>query len=142
MEFVMMDYQVQRAYVRTDNWAISAKVSRSETAGVWSVVKVIEISAGGLLFETDTPYKKDDLLWFDLQIDSMMPGVQELEVKVKSQIKTVREPRGDIRAFGVAFLEMPETTRIQLDELVLLTISKYKLGADLDNSWPGIANAD
>ena len=138
----MMDYQVNRAYVRTDNWAISAKVSKSETGGVWSVVKVSEISAGGLLFHTDTPYKKDDLLWFKLHIDSMMPGVQALEVKVKSQIKNVRQSQGDICAFGVAFVEMPEAKKIHLDELVLLTISKYKLNPDLDSNWPGIVGTD
>ena len=122
----MEDYRVQRAYARTDNWAVSAKVAKDESAGKWSVVKVSEISAGGLLFHTDTAYQIGDQLWFHLHIDPMIPGIYEFEMKVKGEMKHRREHPNGVLDFGVAFVKISDDQRIELDELVLKTAAAYK----------------
>ncbi|MCL2580483.1 MAG: PilZ domain-containing protein [Oscillospiraceae bacterium] len=123
----MENYQVQRAYVRTDNWAISAKAASEKNAEKWSVVKVTEISAGGLLFHTDTPYNIGDHLWFQLHINPMIPRIFEFEMLVRGEIKNRREHQNNIQNYGVQFTMISDGDRMKLDELIMRTVSIYRL---------------
>jgi len=100
----------------------------------WSDAYVLDIAAGGLLFLTDTSYKMGELLWFDLQIDPMTPGIsQKIIMKVKGEIIGDRGVRDGKRSYSVRFAEISNEDRIRIDELVRMTNYKYKLDVESDN---------
>ena len=124
-----------RAYVRTDNWSINAAISKTETSKKWEEVEVTEMSAGGLTFNSSTQFSVGDTIWFDLHINPMIAGMPyEFDAKVKGKIKSDRGQVGGSHEYGVEFQEIPYSTRVRLDELVRLTISKYKLDASSGES--------
>ena len=116
---------INRLYVRTDSWSVSAKV-RSGDAQQWLEVTVLGIAAGGLLFLTDMPYKKGDLLWFDLKIDPMAPGIaQRIPITAKGEIAGDRGTKDGKHAFSARFTEISKKDAIRIDELVRMTNHKY-----------------
>jgi len=124
----MFETPTKREYVRTDNWAVVAKICKDENAGQWFDVLVPDVSSGGLLFLTDLEFMKDDALSFDLQIDPMTPGIYGIiRMKAKGAVRGDRGVRNGKRAFSVEFTEMSETDKIRLDELIRLTNFRYKM---------------
>ena len=124
-----------RAYVRTDNWSVHASISKTEVSKQWEEVEVTEMSAGGLTFNSTTQFSIDDILWFDLNINPMIAGMPyEFNAKIKGKIKSDRGQTGGSHEYGIEFQELPYSTRVRLDELVRLTISKYKLDMSSEGS--------
>jgi len=106
---------------------------RKNDAPQWSDAHVMDIAAGGLLFLTDMPYEKDEVLRFDLLIDPMAPGIsRKIPVKAKGVITSDRGMREGKRAFSVKFTEISKEDRIRIDELIRITNYKYKLESELD----------
>jgi len=127
----MLVTPINRQYVRTGNWSITAIVSKADTQQ-WGDASVKDIAAGGLLFLTDMPYQKGDLLRFDLQIDPMTPGIsRKIRMKASGEIIGDRGTREGRYAFSVRFTEISREDRIRIDELVRLTNYQYKIGAGL-----------
>jgi len=128
----MLDTPINRNYVRTGSWSITAKVCKDED-GQWSDAPVLDIAAGGLLFVTDVYYEEGDILQFDLKIDPMTPGIsQKIPMKVKGEITSDRGVRDGKRAFSVKFTEISTADRIRIDELVRMTNYKYIMDAEQD----------
>ena len=120
-----------RKYVRTENWSVTAKASKDADGEQWFDAQVEELSAGGLLFETELFCKKGDTLRFDLEINPLMPGITDyIQVKAKGLVKSVRERHNDLLVYGVEFSDISNSDQIRLDELVQLTIKKYMLDSD------------
>jgi len=129
----MLRTPINRQYVRTGNWSVSAFVSRDDT-DPWSDALVLDIAAGGLLFITDTSYEKGDLLRFDLQIDPMTPGIsRKIPMKVIGEIISNRGIRDGKQAFSVKFTEISKEDRIRIDELIRMTNYKYKVDSEVDS---------
>ena len=127
----MLDNPIKRAYVRTNTWSITAKVSDSEDADVWYDALVLDMAAGGLLFLTNSLYEAGDELWFDLQIDPMTPGILgKIPVKAKGEIRGNRGMRNGLNSYSVAFTDISKSNRIRLDELVRMTNTAYTADAD------------
>ncbi|MCL2153544.1 MAG: PilZ domain-containing protein [Oscillospiraceae bacterium] len=128
----MLATPINRQYVRTDNWSVTASVSKSDSAE-WHDASVLDIAAGGLLFLTDSSYEKGDLLRFDLSIDPMTPGISQIiPMKVAGIITDDRGVRDGKRAFSVKFTEISSKDRIRIDELVRMTNYMYKLDSNMD----------
>ena len=128
----MLKTPINRQYVRTGNWSVSAFVSRDDT-DPWSDALVLDIAAGGLLFLTDMSYEKGDILRFDLQIDPMTPGItRKIPMKATGEITGDRGIRDGKRAFSVKFTEISKEDRIRIDELIRMTNYSYKLDSGLD----------
>jgi len=124
---------INRQYVRTMNWSVSALVSKND-AEQWSDVRVLDIAAGGLLFLTDLSFEKGDSLRLDLQIDPMTPGIsRKIPMKVTGEVTADRGVRDGKYAFSVKFTEISKEDRIRIDELVRMTNYKYKLDSGLDS---------
>ena len=131
----MLETPINREYVRTENWSVVAKTSKDGDAEPeqWTSVQVPDLAAGGILFLTDITYEKGDSMWFDLQIDPMTPGVYgTIKIKTKGEIKAVRGKREELNAYAVAFLDMTDSDKIRLDELVRLTNFRYKVDGETD----------
>jgi len=131
----MIETPIHREYVRTDNWSVVAKIHKDKDADTeeWTEVKVPDLAAGGLLFLTDLTFEKGDELWFDLEIDPMTPGIYgKIRMKAKGEIRGDRGIRDEKHAYSVEFLEISETDKIRLDELILLNTIKYKVDAETD----------
>ena len=128
----MLENPINRKYVRTGNWSVTATVSKGD-AQQRSDAIVLDIAAGGLLFLTDMSYESGDLLRFDLQIDPMAPGIsRKIRMKVKGEVIGDRGMRGGKHAFSVKFTEISKEDRIRIDELIRMTNYKYKLDSELD----------
>jgi hypothetical protein len=113
----------KRGYVRTDNFTIVAKTS--EKGKDWHDVTVPNISAGGLLLETDFVHNQGDVLWFNLQIDPRIAIVIPINVKTKGVINSDRGIHGNKHMYAVEFVEISSDDQIRMDELVRLAIAKY-----------------
>ena len=128
----MWETPINRRYVRTGNWSISA-VAGKEDAEKWSDVSVHDIAAGGLLFTSEMPYETGDLLRFDLLIDPMAPGIaRRIPMNVKGKITEERSMRDGKRTYSVIFTEISRDDRVRLDELVRITNYKCMLDTGLD----------
>ena len=122
---------LNRAYVRTNTWSVTAKVSGDEASGEWYDALVLDMAAGGLLFLTEITYETGVSLWFDLQIDPMTPGISgKIPVKAKGEIRGNRGMRNGMNSYSVAFTDISKSDRIRLDELVRMTNSAFVLDAD------------
>ena len=129
----MIRQQIQREYVRTDNWSIIAKINKDKDSDQWDDVKIPNMAAGGLLFLSDIPFAAGDLLWFDLLIDPMAPGIPgKIPVKLQGEVCGIREAPNNQNAYSVEFVEISKGDRIRLDELVRMTNYKYKLDSEAD----------
>jgi len=129
----VLETPINRHYVRTGNWSVTAIISK-DGEQQWSDAPVLDIAAGGLLFLTNMPYEKGDLIRFDLHIDPMAPGIcRKIRMKVKGEITGERGMRDGKRALSVRFTEISKNDRIRIDELIRMTNYKYKLDAGLDN---------
>ena len=129
----MLKTPINRQYVRTGNWSVSALVSNVD-AQQWSEALVQNIAAGGLLFLTDISYEVGDLLLFDLQIDPMTPGIcRKIPMKATGEIVSDRGIKDGKHAFSVKFTDISKEDRIRIDELIRMTNYKYKLDSELDN---------
>ena len=128
----MLATPINRQYVRTDNWSVTASISKDGSAQ-WHDASVLDIAAGGLLFLTDSSYDKGDSLRFDLSIDPMAPGISQIiQMKVAGTITDDRGIRDGKRAYSVKFTEISNKDRIRIDELVRMTNYMYKLDSNLD----------
>ena len=128
----MLETPINRNYVRTGNWSVTAKVSRSDSKS--SEASVLDIAAGGLLFVSDVNYENGELLRFDLHIDPMAPGIpRKIRIKTKGEVTSNRGIRDGKNAFSVKFTEISKEDRIRIDELIRMTNYKYKIDAGLDN---------
>jgi len=128
------DYRALRTYVRTDSWTVTAKVSEDENDGEWQDAQVPEISAGGLslLLKWDAQYKKDDQIWLKLHIDPTMPGLADLDIKVKVIVRSKRAQDESI-LFGVEFKNLERNDQIRLDELVQRAAATCQVAPQLDH---------
>ena len=127
----MYDNPTSRAYVRTNAWSVTAKVSKDEAAEEWYDALVLDMAAGGLLFLSEIAHETGDELWFDLQIDPMTPGISgKIPMKVKGEVKGHRGKRNGMNSYSIAFTDISKNDRIRLDELVRMTISSYRVDAD------------
>ena len=128
----MLKNPINRLYVRTDNWSVSAKV-RSGGSVPWLEAAVLDIAAGGMLFLADISCKIGDFLWFDMKIDPMAPGItQKIPIKVKGEIVGDRGIRDGKHAFSAKFVDLSKKDTIRIDELIRMTNYKYKLESGLD----------
>ena len=129
----MEEYTINRSYVRTNTWSVTAKVTVKSSDDVddedldWVDALVLDMAAGGLLFLSDIPHATGDVLWFDLLIDPMAPGFYgKIKMKVKGEVKGNRGMRNGLNSYSVEFTEISKGDRIRLDELVRMTNSGYK----------------
>lgn len=129
----MLEQQIQREYVRTDSWSVTAKIGDEKDAIRWTEVKVPNVAAGGLLFLSENDYEPGKMLWFDLLIDPMTPGIAgKIPMKVKGEVGGFRGKRDDLNSYSVEFVEISKSDRIRLDELIRMTNFKYKLDSEGD----------
>ena len=131
----MEEYTINRSYVRTNTWSVTAKVSTDATEDEddveWVDALVLDMAAGGLLFLSDIPHVTGDLLWFDLLIDPMAPGFYgKIKMKARGEVKGNRGMRNGLNSYSVEFTEISKGDRIRLDELVRMTNSGYKAEDD------------
>ena len=127
----MWENPTNRAYVRTNTWSVTAKVSKDETAEEWFDTLVLDMAAGGLLFLSEIPHETGDHFWFDLLIDPMTPGIHgKIPMKVKGEVRGNRGMRNGMNSYSVAFIEISKSDRIRLDELVRKTMSSYNSADD------------
>jgi hypothetical protein len=127
----MLENPIQRDYARTDSWSVIARASKDDGANQWFDVRIPNIAAGGMLFVTDRQLSLGDVLWFDMQIDPMTPGIiGVIPMKVKGEIKGDRGSKGSQYSYSVEFTEILKSDRIRLDELVTKTNHAYKLDSD------------
>ena len=127
----MWENPTNRAYVRTNTWSVTAKVSKDETAEEWFDALVLDMAAGGLLFLTDVSHETGDQLWFDLLIDPMTPGIHgKIPMKVEGEVRGNRGMRNGMNSYSVAFTVISKSDKIRLDELVRMTINSYNADAD------------
>lgn len=123
----MVEPQIQREYVRIDNWSVAAKVCKDEYIDKWQDVRVSNIAAGGLLFLTELVYNIGVELHFDLSIDPLMPGfARSITMKVKGVIRGDRGMIDGLHAYSVGFTEISRSNRVRLDELIRMTNAKLK----------------
>lgn len=129
----MLDTPINREYVRTDSWSVVAKVSKEDPPDRWVEVKVPNIAAGGLLFTSSAAYETGAVLWFDLQIDPIMPGITgKIKMKAKGEIRGNRGEKDGMCSYFVVFSEIRKNDRIRLDELIQRTSVKYKMDSESD----------
>lgn len=119
----MEDVFTKRDYVRTNNFAVHAKVSAD--GKTWYEVQVPNIAAGGLLILTDREQKIDDELWFDLRIDPRIAIIVPIQLKLKGVVKVDRGMHDDKRMYAIIFSEITANDQIRLDEIVKKAIAKY-----------------
>ena len=123
-----MNIGIRREYVRTDDWDITAKVSADTQK--WFDVKVSDMSAGGLMFHFnsdagfDIVYKENDIVCLDVHINPRMLHIGDIRIEAKAVIKSVRESGGGY-AVGAEFAELPQNTKIHLDEVISWTKTRY-----------------
>jgi hypothetical protein len=129
----MLENPINRAYVRANTWSVTAKVNEDKEAGEWADALVLDLAAGGLLFLTHSSYEPGNKLWFDMQIDPMAPGIGgKIPMIVRGEIRGDRGMRNGMHAFSVAFTEISQSDRIRLDELVRMTVNKYRIETEAD----------
>jgi hypothetical protein len=113
-----------RDYIRTSYWSIVAKISDDEQKDV--PVTVPNISASGLLFQTEKEYKEGDHVQFELDIDPLivMPSLH-LIIKSSVHIVSDRGVKDNVHTYAAKFKDISHSDRIQLDEMVRMSIAKY-----------------
>ena len=115
----MMQYnsfQDRRTSQRTNMWNVVAKASEDRKS--WFSVIIPNVSAGGLMFSTDKPYDIGDRLWFDLDIDPILPGIEKYQLLVQCEIKNKREIYDTINGYGTIFCALQNSDATQLNELI------------------------
>ena len=118
-----------RSYVRTSNWKVDAKVSLDHEE--WQVVDVVDIAAGGLLFQTEAEYTVGDSVHLDLYIDPLLPEIPEkLHMEMVARISSFREQSSEVNAYGVVFIKISLSDQVRLDELIRLTVTRYGSGQE------------
>ena len=126
--FIMEGFYNYRTYARTSHWNITAKIRESETED-WRPVEIPNIAAGGFLFHSEKEYKKGDILFFHLDIDTTVIGpygpVKDIHMNAKAIIKADRGKHREVHVYAANFKEISTDDQIRLDELVRLTISRY-----------------
>ena len=121
-----------RDYIRTSSWNIVAKISDDNTE--WIDVQVPNISASGLLFLTNKPYRKGDVVWFSLDIAPIVVGPNfHIKMTIKAAVKGNREEQDGMSCFAVKFTDISVGDQIRLDELVQKTVATYGLSEETLN---------
>ena len=129
----MLENQINREYVRTDNWSISAKLSKDESFEQSFDVRIPNIAAGGALIITGASFEPGEEAWIDMTIDPMMPGISKgIPMKVKATIRENREKKEGAHTYSVGFTSISKSDRTRLDELVHKTNYKYMLDSASD----------
>ena len=130
----MLNTPVHRDYVRTDNWSVVALARKDADGEKWFDVRIPNIAAGGLLFTTDLTFEVGDVLYYDMKIDPLTPGITTtIPMKVKGIIRGNRgQDRDGLNSYSVEFLEISNNDRIRLDELIRMTNYKGKLDGESD----------
>ena len=117
------DFRDRRATQRTNMWNVVAKVSTDRWH--WISVIIPNISAGGLMFATDKHFDLGDRLWFELEIDPVLPSIEQFNFKVQCEIKNKREMEGGINGYGVIFCDISNANCAQLKDLIDRTVLVY-----------------
>ena len=129
----MFETQIQREYVRTDSWSISAKVCRETDPEKWFDVRVPNIAAGGALLLTEAAFELGEELRIDMEIDPMAPGIaRKVPMKAKGVIKSDRGSKEGKYTYSVEFTEISKNDKTRLDEMVRMTNYASKLGSEAD----------
>ena len=128
----MLATPINREYVRTGNWSVTAKACR-ENSNRWSEISVQDIAAGGLLFLAEETYDIGEVVIIDMLIDPIVPGVPwTIPMKVTGEVRGDRGMRDGMRAYSVRFTEITKDNKIRLDELIRMTNHKYAVDAESD----------
>lgn len=85
--------------------------------GVWVERPVVNLSAGGLFIESDTPAEPDQILELALEIPGLGRSVRA-EGRVANRVSAERVASGQRPGFGVQFLNLAEADRRALQALV------------------------
>ena len=119
----MEEVFTKRDYVRTNNFTVSARISKD--GKVWHEVKVPNIAAGGLLIHTDQDFICGEEVWFDMKIDPRIVRIVPISVKTKGVVKVERGDYADKHQYAITFTQMSTSDQIRLDELVHMAAHKY-----------------
>jgi len=120
----MEDVFTKRDYVRTNNFSVSARISKD--GRVWNEVKVPNIAAGGLLIHTDQDFTCGEEVWFDMKIDPRIARIVPISVKTKGIVRVERGDYADQHQYAITFTEISSGDQIRLDELVHMAAHKYR----------------
>ena len=104
-----------RANKRSGDLQITAKISADEKQ--WKMAEVRDISSGGLKFLVQEPHNKGEIVFFDLDIKSMLANFR---LKVKAEIRSDCGTEEDLHMYGVMFKGVSVNDQIRLDEIVQL----------------------
>jgi hypothetical protein len=118
-----MDHNQKRAYIRTDIWDVSAKISMDRKN--WDTATVPNISADGLLFNTDRVCHIGEILWLELEIDPHMPSIEKFMIAVHCKVVSDRGNADGTHSYSGVFNDLSTGNRIRLDELITMTVHKY-----------------
>jgi len=113
----------RRLSQRTNMWNVIAKASEDKKQ--WISVVIPNISVGGVSFATDKDYEIGDRLWFDLDIDPILPSIQKFKLVVQCEIKNARELDGGIINYGTIYCDISNINNARLAELIDRTILIY-----------------
>lgn len=129
----MIHSQIQREYVRTDNWSISAKVRKDSETERWTEIKMPNIAAGGALIQTDKAFEIGDEVWIDLEIDPITPGItRKIPMNFKSIVRNDRGLTEGLRTYSIEFSGISKNDKTRLDELVQRTNYSSMLNVEAD----------
>ena len=113
----------RRGYMRTNRFKITGQAQLK--SGDWVDIEVLNMAAGGLLFSIIGEYDIEDEVSFDLVIDSNVINRADsfqsvkLDMKFKAVIKYHMGINDDENTYGAAVVEMSQSKKIQLDEMIL-----------------------
>jgi len=132
----MYENPIQRDYIRTDNWSISATISRVDSDGQDEQnydARIPNIAAGGALFLSDAPFEKGEAIWINMEVDPLSPGItRTIPMKVKGVIRGDRGMREGLHSYSVEFTVISNSDRIRLDELIQKTNYQGLMGLESD----------
>ena len=124
----MMENLINREYVRTDNWSVTAKVCRENDSANWSDVEMPNIAAGGALIVTETLFETGEVILIDMEIDPVTPGIsRKIPIESKGVIRGDRGTKEGKHIYSVEFKGMSSKDRTRLDELVRMTNYSLRL---------------
>jgi len=118
-----LNFENRRQNQRTNMWNVVAKAG--EEKKLWFSVVIPNISVGGLSFITDKPFKVGDRLWFDLDVDPVLPSIDKFKLLIQCEIKNARELDGAIMSYGAIFCDISNATSARLSELIDRTALVY-----------------
>jgi len=129
----MYEVPIQRDYVRTDNWSITAKAGKTDDPDSWFDVRVPNIAAGGALFTTDVVFDIGEKVWLSMEIDPMAPGfVMKIPMKVEAVVRGDRGTKDGLNSYSVEFTMISNNDRIRLDEIIMKTNYQFMLNSESD----------